>query len=924
LQDLQSLGQINGFLWFGQADLSQVGEAPEDSGLIGQAWWVEGGKRRFVPRVDLWLAQQNGSVMYRRCRLLVISLVEPTGQLGGGGKDLSRWAGLLRRRLTNTLKLAHEPEAVAGCHLLVADRESAQQAPLAGGDEVVWPGWANLLVEPVDYQGPGQDGQPVAGAEWSPPPDAAVSGRRAAAVIASLLGLWPGSRPAVLPPDSSLHTVRSFHRCIDARRLEYDLRRRVLDTKRLPEPRAIERGVEYREAPDAITARAEDLFNNYPDVFLDQEDEPEPDTPWRTVTLGERLRAFISFLWRALCGLPRNLWQNLRAGFYARLAATAQQLLEGEGSRRVITVGGVLPDGTPARWWDFQGDGTRKIWLERAQFRSRSFPVTGPPPKTEEQLWRDLEAAAWSLADGRARGFAPAPGLTRPVVTDREAIAPAPESGFNLPDPWCRSLDDEEGEGIGITRVAPGDFLLAQDAITRLRERDGGNSTAEAIEAWWLDQQASFTGRIGEKLGQRLLDLEKKLQHDKSDDDDSTTVNTLQAMARRCAALLRGLTFSLLGLVGVVAVITKAPPGFPGLPFPWPYLDTIVGVAVISGMIISWFGSAFVTFTHYQAALFRLLGCQRQIDARREWRWRVRADNERRYSLVADAYGRFTCWATVLGEVLRRPFGHPESAPAAKGSGMISGLPLNIRIGTGEADAGTVSDVVFNLRYELFTEGWLDASAEALRSGFSEWTKYEVNGSSASGAEVSLGSDGCLGQADRPWFKDADAIYKLSFFEHDFALPRWANTVRLRGVPATAGDSFWGQVFPSVRATGTDRVSAAVSPGVRDAVARIPTTVSTADGADATVPDFLLGLEPGRQVEPQSADSSLSRPHHRGRAVFQSAEVVSDKVVSGSDHLSVQVTLTQFTGGFGVGDTILSKTDDLDAGQAGTGAEVEF
>lgn len=698
-----------------------------------------------------------------------------------------------------------------------------------GAGAVAREGWHNLLVVPEDADGPGRGLLVLPAAA-----DAVELGRHAAPALAALTGLWSGVPEAPLDaeavlPGETVRAVRTFFRRLDAVRVEEDLRAALLAMDHgLPVPR--QHGAPVVQVADvglATSGMADALWTKHAAVLRG----PRESVPAEVTTplgAGAALRMLFGFLGAALRNAPGRWYSATVNRVSSSVAGAVHGAVFGSApASYTVVVNGVTPKGLPVGWRDI-GTATDEL--------SQVLATPGEPRAHEAQadlgpLWQDFVAGALTLADAGERVDVMPPvlvGGSRGVVGTAADCAPAHEDRFaQVPGPVAAAVQ--------LTEVSASDVLGTNVLQRRLEQAQSDQAvgmdagrTLQALGAWRAQHQRSYTVQVGTTLGRALLGTAGEIQGLLARIRDAATAGdddpAAAARQRRIALLMQVFTATFVVVLAVLGVLLGL--GALGIGL----------VAVLAaGALLLWLLGLGITFVRGQRELFRELARRRTAVSEAEVA-RVNLRHALRDAArLHDAYAQYLSWSSVLGSVLRAPFGPPAPrTPAAPRIG--SGLPRAARVGVAVPDGQTLAATTAVLRGEVFRVGWLTRAWESTlaeagaRLGHEA---YEV-------AQTPRLLYGRPGEGTRSELTD------------------WAALLRRDGVGTRGGDELWAHTLAQLART-QPRLAADLLSGIEVAG---PTGTTRVDLAE-----FLAGVD------------GVSVP--AGAQRFDSAVFAPDAVASG-------------------------------------------
>lgn len=572
------------------------------------------------------------------------------------------------------------------------------------GGDVVREGWHNIICAPESSAGPDLGHQTL-----PPSTDPVELGAPAAAVIASVAGLWLGQEVGPLdgtpaPFGRTLRLARSWHRDLDARALEDEVQRRLLAIDgAVPQPR--QQGgqpVFIDDAPAACQDMAHTVLRRHAGLFRSERISPRPVDATR-IGMGEAVKKLGGFI-RLTLGQAPTKWYSLMLGSAPdRAAERMQSLVFGEdpSSFAVVADGGLL-SGTS----DWQQVSEAAGNLDQIATGPRAHQSAGD----FTNVWSDFMASGLTLIDGGDRGQNQPVmvGNERGVLRTMSDCAPAPEE-------WFTAIPSRVRNNIGIGRVQAADSL----GIHTLRERLAGlaghpslsveaEETRRQLDGWQEQHSHSYAAQTGSMLSQQLLSTSREVRDlvagmRQGPAEDSISANT-QARQRRIGVWMRVLTIAMFALI-LLTVLGAATSVVTWMAVLWISLTSI-------GL---WFGGSLGLYLIGQRDLFADLNRRRQATSQAEANQHNLKAALRDLHRLGEGYGQFLEWTRVLGVVLHEPFGREVVARPVQPL-IDSGLPPSVGIARVEVDEAATDEVVELLRRELFTVGWLGTPWQATMS----------------------------------------------------------------------------------------------------------------------------------------------------------------------------------------------------------------
>jgi hypothetical protein len=683
LTDLSAAGLVDRFVWV-------RGEQVTATGATGIT--VMGGRRRTVEIQDV-LADLSPS----RIRLCVLVPVNATDR--PVAIDTEQYLAGLVTEVASTTPLTR-----VRCILTRTEAAGAPAANGSGGrsaglppDEVLdRDGWHNVLLAPEDRDGPAAIARLLTATT-----DPVEVGRHAAPMVAGLLGLWTGVGESPLDnlrPTPGIRAGRAFYRSVDARKVERELRRKVLATHpELPRPKKDGNAVVYASNPAGACAHMEWNWwrkhgNDLVSAELQSHKEHAQPLDWRNA-----LKMFYSYLWAALKTRVLELPPSVRAQMAARLADTVQNLCFGAGeSGYEVVVKGRDRHGLAARVQELTGEDIRQLYRRLISEGAYQAPSRGD----QKEIWKDYAWGAFTLADAGNRGLPEMGSLQEsdghPAVLRSVAdCAPSRVDDFVITGKLATHLD--------LTRVAPGD-LRGLAAMRKQLYSASQNPSIENEASNKLDQltpwekkyahgySALVANRVFGNLEYTLARIKTTIERILELREELRKLDATEKRRRWLAAVL-GVLMVLGWVAGwiLVAHVVIA-------------VRTAVYIGI--GLFLAWLVAVLVRFYKEQKEFFQREHRRRQLvselEAALQNLERAMFDLRR----LEEAYEQYLVWSRIVGEVLFAPYGpDPEGAEATVHVGF--GLPKAAKT----ADADPVEDAIrraaATLRTEQFKAGWL-------------------------------------------------------------------------------------------------------------------------------------------------------------------------------------------------------------------------
>lgn len=617
---------------------------------------------------------------------------------------------------------------------------------------LVLEGWHNLLVAPEDSAGPGLGSMALD--RLTDPFDVA---RYVAPVVAAAAGLWSGIDRVVFDdlailPGSTLRTVRSFYRRLDATGVEDQLRLKLFDSGgRLPLPRGGPIPVGYA-SDDALAAQtvARALWTKHRDVLRGGRVEigkPEP----QAISVRAALKIFFSFLWAALRNAPSVWLSSLVGSMSSALATTVQHTVFGcSDSAFAVVAGGELTD-----WQEIARSADEMSTVLEAERGIRQLAPTNLTP-----LWVDYVNGALTLADGgrRSSGIDPVTvGAGVGVLHSSADVVPSAADAFT-------AIPASLAAVIGVPQVTAGDVIGIEDLKGRLeRTFNDGAAGIEARQAsaklmsWEAVAERSYASQVSsiltDFLGRARDEVSDLVQRIRDTAGRAPVDGKLRRRQQVIAAITRTAGWTV--FVALFVLLGIAATGWVTSSFA--LLVGGIGVAV-------YFVAALVLFALGQRDLFATLNLQESRLAELEaidFNLRAAVEDVRRLSL---AYGQLLAWNRVLGEVLRAPFGPIE--PTQTGRLYIQdGLPRAMQICVADPVGTDVEATARALRQQIYTTGWLTGPWERM-----------------------------LESAERALRDEPSALFQMPGVGSGSALDDWSHAVARGVVRAEGANPLWTQV----------------------------------------------------------------------------------------------------------------------------------
>lgn len=557
-------------------------------------------------------------------------------------------------------------------------------------------GWHNLIIAPEESRGPGL-GHTVLPASTDPievAPDVA-------ACLAGVSGMWKDLDGAPLdglqaPFGRTLRLVRSWYRNLDASAVADEVRAGLLaldDGVPLPRQHGTQ-AVYIDDNRRAADEMASNVLNRNAGMLIGERIPPVA-VEAKKIAVWDAIKMFFGFLGASLRNAPER-WYSLVFGDVASaVAAKVQQATFGaDPSQYAVVADGHLSGGA-SDWREYTA-AAGQLDQHLHQSGPRPHEIAG----NFGAIWQDYVDSGLTLIDAGERGrtIPIQVGTERGVLRRISDCVPSPSEAFQVP-PLLQSAVG----GITDVRAADpiGQHTLTQRLI-RLSSQPNLARTAETVrrdlESWQQQTRHSYAAHTGEKLARVFLNTSDEvmsLMRKHRTDGEVELSGVARARQRAIAAWMRGILFTLLGVMLVLGVSLGV-----GILTWWGALiGAVVGVLV-------WLGGSGVLFALGQREMFR------DLNARRAAMSQAEADAANLRTAVRDlhrqgeAYGQFLEWTRVLGAFLHAPFG--DTAVAGGDSGVIAeGLPLNTRVGRAEVNPDATAEVVAMMRRDVYHAGWL-------------------------------------------------------------------------------------------------------------------------------------------------------------------------------------------------------------------------
>lgn len=619
-------------------------------------------------------------------------------------------------------------------------------------------GWHNLLVAPEESRGPGL-GHSVLRASTDPVEIAP----NAAACVAGVAGLWKDLDAGPLdgvpaPFGTTLRLVRSFYRNLDATAVSDHVRAGLLSLDDgVPLPRQHgSQAVYIDDAPMAANDMAAAVLSRHAGLFRGERIAPAA-VQTEDVGILQALKMLFGFIGASVTMAPMK-WYSLIVGDAGSAAAgrVQQAVFGSDPSSYAVVAQGQLADGAA----DWRQVGRASANLD--QLMESSGPRTHEIAGDFSAVWSDYVESGLTLMDAgeRSRTTPIQVGTERGVLRRMSDCVPSPQEAFPIPPRIAAA--------IGINDVRAADPLGQHTFIARVRQlgnqpslaRDA-DATLREFETWSQSTRHSYAARTGAMIADQLMQTSQEVQHlmglvSPNNQVDLANART-QARQKSIAAWMRGILFSFVGLIIVLAVLTGI-----GMLTWW---GLLIGIA---GGLLVWLGGSFLLFVQGQRQLFQDLNRRRSALSQAE------ADQANLRTAVRDlhrqteAYGQFLDWTRVLGVVLHAPFG--DIARSTPDTGTIAdGLPPNARVGRAEIDTEATAEVVSLMRRDMFVTGWLDGPWHATLND--------------AGARLGTGAHDLTTDPRRMFAQRAGVSESY--------LTAWADELERGGVGSAAGEQLW-------------------------------------------------------------------------------------------------------------------------------------
>lgn len=662
-------------------------------------------------------------------------------------------------------------------------------------------GWHNIVLAAEEAYGPNK-----AGVALHRTDDPVEIGRRAAPVVAGLVGLWTGIDATPLDDDRTPTAVRmgrAFYRRIDATAVERELRARVL-APGVPLPRPHGDNVVADRADNAPALCHRMAFEWWGRHRQRMVEDPQPYRPPPPLPTGgwALLKLLLKFVWGRLRNAPQEWYQSLVVrGRVAAARRVHDAVLGADDGAYTVVVRGVDNRGLPADWHDLElASGRIDASLARQE-------GTGFAPRPDlRAVWDDFAGGAMALVDAGQHGpVAAVRAEGNPLVLRAVAEAVPP------PDDVFRDVDGD---------VHPGDVLGTDALHMRLDHRsrqdpfqaDEAGRTRQALTAWQARHGGTYTAQVGAVLATewratfgRIREYLHWLgQAAEADQPDPRTGRTATVISW------------VLGLIAIACIGTAIVLGTNGTLRPLP--------AILLGAVppLAWLGWFVWTFLKEQREVFRLLVSRRELESRLD----VVLSNLRQAVIdlrrLSDGYEQYLVWSRVLSAVLHDPFGGPP-APDAAGPAIVRGLPRTLRVARATVDEHGMGAATDALRQTLYRTGWIgNPWAEHLRRAGEQMGRHDLVGDAWPG------------------------LLDLRGLVAESPLARWADVLDERGTSPSIGDAAWTWLLGQLR---TQRPDLAV--GLLAAVQGVQTGDPVED-----LTTFLADIDHQRPAPKQAFDAA--------------------------------------------------------------------
>ncbi|WP_080793008.1 hypothetical protein [Corynebacterium pacaense] len=642
-------------------------------------------------------------------------------------------------------------------------------------------GWSTLAIAPTDSESASPDSRTTPVLRAGDPVDIA---RLAAPTLASLSGLWSGSRECALIGASgeaistgdqyTFRYVRAFHRNIDASEVEAVVRERSFDVgSQLPLPK-VEDGriaVRIHNADDINHRMAEQLIDIYRSSLI-VEKQPRK-TPHTTKTNAwAAIRSFLSDYFRFAIGTPRD-WQNeLRGNIDRAVSRSVQKQLYGD-SHAVDVICGTYGGRISGNPLDSLSEASTE--LTRGA-RDRGMSVEDPPSLPE--LWRGYSQVAQTLVDGTNRHVAglepPRDNQHNPAILEQGWMSvPDVADSFNGYHPLLADIVGISEHDAIIHPFDPHratwyksqiDFAVTQTPDQSL------HALREEFLGWATRYSASFGWKTGQQLAHMIstsqesartsreehMELKARLDNYRARDYDGENrklTRTLRALSLVWLALMLILIYLCIGHYQPDVRIIEQ---LSGPDWRWYLLIGAVSTAAVMGIQMKILASARRgILAEVQEA--DLLIANEQIA--RHNRDAALSDVGR----AASAYRQFLSWSVLLGRAIADPLGD-QSGTAVSRVLPDNGLPNSTQLGRAVLSEDEITDVVNEMRQIVFPRDWagkamvslIDDAEHSLRrsTGSTVSNLNDLYGQAGSGSGSTL--DSLAGTVATAGFAGAD------------------------------------------------------------------------------------------------------------------------------------------------------------------------